>query len=504
MTLDLFAPQPDEPTREGGAAAGRGSEAAAPAVPTRKPRVDVSAARVEAPPVTASRPDRGKDQRAEPEVFTVSQVNRSVKRLIESRMSSLWVSGEVANWKRAGSGHRYFTLKDDRAQIRCVMWRADASRLPIDPEDGMEIRAHGSLTLYEARGEYQFGVRKIEAAGSDGLWRIAFEKLRARLQQEGLLDPSRKRPIPRFPRTVGIVTSTTGAALRDILSVVRRRAPWTEVLVMGARVQGEGAALEVAQALRTLGRSGRVDVVIVGRGGGSIEDLWAFNEEPVARAIASCPVPVISAVGHEVDVTISDLVADLRAPTPSAAGEAAVVDGAAVARYLDEAPARLESGLRNVVAHRRQAVRDGIPRLRRSLGRRIDPVRRQVGVVEDRLSRSFRDLVHRRRQRASVGDRLERAMSVLVDRRRQHLAARAGRLQALSPLSTLERGYAVPMRPDGGLLRSISDFTPGARFSLRVSDGRVECTAHDAEADDLPTAAVPASAPPSQTNPDAA
>ncbi len=482
LTLDLFSP-PSDPPAEARAEAEGDSASPPTAAPTAAPaRRESVAPAGRVPPA----------EREEPEVFTVSQVNRSVKRLIESRMSSLWVSGEVANWKRAGSGHRYFTLKDDRAQIRCVMWRTDAARLPIDPEDGMEIRAHGNLTLYEARGEYQFGVRRIEAAGSDGLWRIAFEKLRARLEQEGLLDSARKRPIPRFPRTVGVVTSTSGAALRDILSVVRRRAPWTRVLVMGARVQGEGAALEVAQALRTLGRSGRVDVVIVGRGGGSIEDLWAFNEEPVARAIASCPVPVISAVGHEVDVTISDLVADLRAPTPSAAGEAAVVDGAAVARYLGEAPARLDSALRNLVARRRQAVVDGIPRLRRALGRRIDPTRAQVRVVDDRLERAFRALLQRRRQRAAVRERLERAMAVLVERRRQQLAGRAGRLQALSPLATLERGYAVPMRPEGGLLRSVSEFSRGEPFTLRVVDGRVECTVDAAQPDDLPGPPPPA------------
>lgn len=480
LTLDLFATAGEESPSDG--------RPEAPPAATTQGRTGVDAAKKAAEPKVDSEPRVPAPSREdEPEVFTVSQVNRSVRRLIEAQMSSLWVSGEVANWKRAGSGHRYFTLKDDKAQMRCVMWRTDASRLPIDPDDGMEVRAFGTLTLYEARGEYQFGVRRLEAAGSDGLWRIAFEKLRARLDQEGLFDPARKRPIPRFPRTVGVVTSTTGAALRDILSVIRRRAPWTRVLVMGARVQGEGSALEIAQAVRTLGRSGRVDVMIVGRGGGSIEDLWAFNEEPVARAIASCPVPVISAVGHEVDVTIADLVADLRAPTPSAAGEAAVVDGDAVARYLGDAPNRLETGLRNAVARRRREVHDGIPRLRRSLARRIEPLRVQTGVIEERVVRALRDIVERRRQRADVAPRLERAMRVLVDRRRQRLAARAGRLQALSPLSTLERGYAVPMRADGGLLRSVGDFVPGTPFVLRVADGRVDCAPTEIHPDDLPS-----------------
>lgn len=421
----------------------------------------------EAAPPAPAEPER--------EVWTVSQVNRAVRNLLEGQLPSLWISGEVANWKRAGSGHRYFTLKDENAQIRAVMWRSDASRLPVDPDDGMEVRVHGSLTLYEARGEYQLVVRQLEAAGAEGLWRIAFEKLRARLDAEGLLAPERKRPIPRFPRTVGVVTSTTGAALRDILSVIRRRAPWTRVLVMGTRVQGEGAALEVAHAVRTLGRSGQVDVLIVGRGGGSIEDLWAFNEEPVARAVAQCPVPVISAVGHEVDVTISDLVADLRAPTPSAAGESAVVDGAAVQDYLANVPARLAAGLSARVASRRRAVDEGLPRLRRAVQRLVEPRRDQALRLRERMGRALAMAVERRRRRADVGDRLERAMAVAVDRRRQRLAGLAGRLQALSPLSTLERGYAVPLTRDGRVLRTTDDFTPGRSFVLRVTDGRIDC-----------------------------
>ncbi len=220
----------------------------------------------------------------------------------------------MANWKRAGSGHCYFTLKDESAQLRCVMWRGEAARLPMDPEEGMRVRVFGQLTLYEARGDYQLSVRTLEGEEGEGLWKLAFERLRSKLEQEGLLLPERKRALPRFPQTVGVVTSLTGAALHDILTVLRRRAPWLQVLVRGTRVQGEGAAQEIADALRVLGGSGRVDVVIVGRGGGSLEDLWAFNEEPVARAVAECPVPVVSAVGHEVDVTISRSGGGLQGP----------------------------------------------------------------------------------------------------------------------------------------------------------------------------------------------
>ena len=297
--------------------------------------------------------------RAEPRVWSVSEVNRSVREMLEDYLPPLWVAGEVANWTAHRSGHRYFTLKDDQAQIRCVMWRSDARRLPIDPENGMNVRVFGGLTLYEARGEYQLTVRQLEARDADGLWRLAFEKLRKKLDVEGLLDPRRKRALPRHPGTVGIVTSATGAALRDMLTVIRRRAPWTRVLVRSCRVQGEGAAVEVAEAIRVLSACGRADVLIVGRGGGSIEDLWTFNEEAVARAIAACSLPVISAVGHEIDVTIADLVADHRAPTPTAAAEAAVPDAVQLGELLETLPIRFARALRGAVERRGRRIADG-------------------------------------------------------------------------------------------------------------------------------------------------
>ncbi len=392
----------------------------------------------------------------EPRVWSVSQVNRAVRSLLESSVDALWVGGEVTNWKRARSGHCYFTLKDDRAQLRCVMWRQDAQALPTDPEDGMQARAFGALTLYEARGDYQLSVRKLEAEGAEGLWRLAFEKLRKKLDQEGLLAPQRKRPLPPYPSCVGVVTSATGAAIRDILTVLRRRAPWVRVVVRGVRVQGEGAAGEIARAVEALGRSGLPDVVIVGRGGGSLEDLWAFNEEPVARAIAACPVPVVSAVGHETDVTISDLVADLRAPTPSAAAEAVAPESSAILEQLRRLPERLARGLRGTVERRRSMVTDRRGALRRALERRMAPQRQSVDLGVTRL---------------------ERAMRQGLDRRRQRLAALGGKLEALSPLATLKRGYAVARAEDGRLLRRIADFPPGASFVLRVADGSVSCEA---------------------------
>jgi len=349
----------------------------------------------------------------EPRVWSVSQVNKAVRTLLESSVDALWVGGEVTGWTRARSGHCYFNLKDDSAQMRCVMWDREARLLPADPEEGMKVKAFGSLTLYEARGAYQLSVQKLEGEGSEGLWRLAFEKLRQKLDVEGLLDEARKRPLPTYPSCVGVVTSPTGAAFHDIITVLRRRAPWVRVVLAGAKVQGEGAADAVAGALDALVQSGLPDVIIVGRGGGSVEDLWAFNEEPVARAIARCPVPVVSAVGHEVDVTISDLVADLRAPTPSAAAEAVVPDRAALVEQLRGVPERLARGLRGTVEGRKLYMLERLEALARAMVRRLEPARQSLDLSSQRLERSLRAVAVNRGQR---------------------LAALAGKLEALSPL----------------------------------------------------------------------
>ena len=372
--------------------------------------------------------------------ISVSQLNGMVRDLLEHAVPSLWVAGEVTGWKRYPSGHCYFSLRDSDAQVRCVMFRNEAVRLPADPGEGMEVHALGSAGLYEKRGEFQLVVYELEARRAGGLWRIAFEKLREKLAAEGLLAPERKRPLPVFPDTLGIVTSAAGAALHDILHVLAKRAPWTRVLFCPARVQGEGAAQEIAEAVRRLGASGRVDALIVGRGGGSVEDLWAFNEEPVARAIAECPVPVISAVGHEVDVTIADLVADVRAPTPSAAVERAVPD--------------------------RQAIEDGLAHL------------------QDRLAFAMRRSTRRRADAlAPEARRLTDAIRAVARARGEDLRRHATQLQALSPLSALARGFAVPQAEDGRILRRVAEFRPGAQVNLRVVDGRVSCRIEEALAD---------------------
>ena len=408
-------------------------------------------------PRTGLEPD---DSPVPERLWSVSELNGTVRNLLEAELPPLWVGGEVANFTRARSGHLYFTLKDERSQIRSVMWRRDAARLPMDPEEGMRVRAFGSVTVYEARGEYQFSVRELQGEGEEGLWRLAFERLRQQLDGEGLLDPSRRRPIPRHPRAVGIVTSPTGAALHDILTVIRRRAPWTRVVLRGARVQGEGAAAEIASAVRVLAASGEVDVLIVGRGGGSIEDLWAFNEEPVARAISESPVPVISAVGHEVDVTIADLVADLRAPTPSAAAEAAVQDQEALHDILTGVRQRLARALRRQAERRRHRLETAGLRLARAIRRGIDPRRQRL-------------------ERRAAG--LERAIRWEVQRRRERLGASAARIDALSPLATLRRGYAVPIALNGVVLRHRDDFRSEMRFDLRLVEGRIRCQALEGE-----------------------
>ena len=369
--------------------------------------------------------------------LSVSELNAAAKGVLEESFPALWVTGEIADWRRPSSGHCYFSLRDEDARVRCVMFRGDARRLPTEPDEGMEVCVRGDVTLYETRGDFQVIVREMEARG-EGLWRLAFERLRKQLASEGLLDPERKRPVPRVPATVGVVTSRTSAALRDVVTVIRRRAPWTRVLVSHCRVQGEGAAEDVVAALDRLVRHGGVDVVVVTRGGGSVEDLWAFNEEPVARAVAGCPIPVISAVGHEVDVTICDLVADRRVPTPSAAGEVAVADGEALRAELRTLAGRLVQGLR-------ERTRRGTERAERS-------AERLFGLMDRKLER--------------WGSRLERL---------------SGRLDALSPLGTLRRGYAVPLSEEGRVLRRAADFGAGDAFRLRVADGRIGCRVTEVE-----------------------
>jgi len=380
------------------------------------------------------------DGRSAGTAISVSILNQSTQRLLEERAPRLWVRGEIAGWTRHGSGHRYFRLRDDGAQVDCVMFQGDAWRLPTDPDIGTEVAVFGQPTLFARRGQFQLVVREIEAAG-EGLWRIAFERLRRALAAEGLFDPARKRRLPAFPNRIGVVTSRSGAAVRDVLAVFERRAPWLDVLVSDCRVQGEGAALDIREALERIGRVDGVDAVILTRGGGSAEDLWCFNDEVTVRAVAACPVPVICAVGHEVDVTLSELVADLRAATPTAAAELAAPDRAALSERLLSGAAGLSRGLR----------------------RRVDRGRERLRSYERVLPGAARA-------------RLQGA--------RGRLGTLAGRLDALSPLATLARGYAVATDDSGHVLSRVADFEPGEAFRLRVRDGSVTArTEPDAPSD---------------------
>ena len=376
--------------------------------------------------------------------LTIADLTQTAKEILEGAIPPLWIRGEVSNFTAYRNGHWYFTLKDATAAVSCVVWSRDTVRIPAAPDEGMQVMAHGQLSLYAARGQMQFMVRALEAEG-EGLWRKAFEATRLRLEKDGLLDPARKRPIPRFPRRVAVITSPDGAALHDIRSVIARRNPSVDLIVVPAAVQGDTAPASLVSALARVARWGGADVVIIGRGGGSREDLWAFNDEQVARAIAACPVPTISAVGHEVDVTIADLVADLRAATPSAAAEAAVP-------VLDE----LVAGL----AALRQVMVAGLRR-RTVLGRR--DLRRLAGDLSIRARRS-------------------------VERRRARVQQVATRIDALSPLNTLARGYAVARDAEGHALGAAAAFAVGQAFTLVLRDGQVDASVTAVHPGALPTA----------------
>lgn len=367
--------------------------------------------------------------------LAIADVTAAAKDVIEGAFPPLWVKGEVSNFTAHRNGHWYFSLRDKTAQLSCVVWSRDVRRIPAPPDEGMQVVARGQLSVFAARGQMQFMISAMEAEG-EGLWRKAFEQTRAMLEKEGLLDPARKRPLPRFPRRVAVITSPDGAALHDIISVISRRNSGVEIVVIAAAVQGETAPDSLVAAIEKVGRWNDADVVIIGRGGGSREDLWAFNDERVARAIAACPIPTISAVGHEVDYSIADLVADVRAATPSAAAEAAV------------------PVLSDLIAGIRALAQD----IRGSLARRITDGGRE-------LRQLARDLTVRS-QRAT-------------ERRRARVQQLAARLEALSPLATLARGYAVARDLNGAALPAASAFSPGMRFDLQLRDGIVRSTAEE-------------------------
>jgi exodeoxyribonuclease VII large subunit len=394
-------------------------------------------------------------------IYRVGQITRYVKSLFEADdlLQDLWLEGEVSNWRAYPSGHVYFTLKDAEAAINCVIWRGHAARLLFKPGDGDGVVAHGYISVYEARGAYQFYVDDLQKAGA-GLWALEFERLKAKLEAEGLFDAERKRPLPRFPHRLGVVTSAAGAAWRDICRVLGRRYPLVEVVLAPSAVQGDDAPPQIVSALSLLAAHGGLDAIIVARGGGSAEDLWAFNDERVARAIAASPVPVISGVGHETDLTIADLVADVRAPTPSAAAEVAVPDAVELREGLAQAVATLEAGVRQSLAQARADLARELAALRRASPQR---------------------LVDRERQR--LDERL-RALCTALEHdlalRRARLQGLEGRLAPLGPRATLARGYAlVEERHSRRLVCSVRQAPPGQPLTVRVADGEFPARAED-------------------------
>lgn len=390
-------------------------------------------------------------------VLSVSQVVAMIRQTLEDepRLASVLVKGEISNFKKHSSGHMYFTLKDDRARLRAVMFRGRNEKLRFVPTDGMQVIAEGSVGIYEAAGDCQLYVEALYPSGLGELY-LAFEQLKEKLEREGLFDVSHKRPLPRLPRRIAVVTSPTGAAVRDIITVSRRRFPNVNIVVVPAVVQGDEGPESVVSALKEAARLENVDVVIVGRGGGSLEELWTFNDERVARAIFACPVPVVSAVGHETDYTIADFVADLRAPTPSAAAEIVVPDKRQLLQQFDGLVQRAERAVRQAVTRRRETVRNLVGR----------PVLTDPG-----------NLVKGRRQNLDHAIlRLAAATSRLAERRRTSLATLCGKLDALSPLGTLARGYAIcRTQADNAVVYDSAQVAIGDNVTITLARGGLSC-----------------------------
>jgi exodeoxyribonuclease VII large subunit len=414
-------------------------------------------------------------------VLSVSELTRSIRGALETKFRAVWVQGEVSNYKAHPNGHQYFTLKDARAQIACVIWRDTMAPLRQPLADGARIQVFGTISVYEARGQYQLAVQIVQPFGQ-GVLQAKFEALKRKLEAEGLFDPARKRPLPKFPRRIAIVTSPSGAAVRDILNILRRRAPWLSILISPVRVQGTGAAQEIAVAIRELATPNEnftpVDLIVVTRGGGSIEDLWELNEEIVARAIAAAEVPIVSAVGHEIDFTIADFVADLRAPTPSAAAELIVPDVVDLRRHLDAFARGIGRELLNRTRDAQQRLDHARETLRRCLGHKIDNYRRAlehaVAVLQARSP--VRELMLRRNRFGDLQRRLRESPARVLENTRHRFQRIEGILRVLGPDATLRRGYSITTDARGRLIRSVENVRSEMKIKTRLSDGEFEST----------------------------
>ena len=434
-------------------------------------------------------------QSRQQQIFTVTRLNSAVRMILEQDLGLVWLTGELSNLAMPSSGHWYFSLKDISAQVRCAMFKGNNRRVPFRPQDGMQVLVQARVSLYEPRGDYQLIIESMQPAG-DGMLALRFEELKRRLGAEGLFDEGRKRPLPREPRAVGLVTSATGAALHDMLTVLKRRAPDLPVFIYPTQVQGSAAISQIVAAITLANRRAEVDVLIVGRGGGSLEDLWCFNEEAVARAIAGSTIPVISAVGHEVDVTISDFAADLRAPTPSAAAELVAPDRSARAQRL----VHLKQRLVQAISRRQTAARHGFALLQKRLDHQ-DPKRRleQQSQRLDELSGRLQQLLNLRlhqgerrlanlelrlqarspstllaagkRRHQLAEERLHSLMSKRQDLAAHRLAMLSARLDGVSPLATLGRGYSITRTPSGEVISRAAQVSPGQQLVTTLAEG---------------------------------
>jgi exodeoxyribonuclease VII large subunit len=448
-------------------------------------------------------PASGRPVEPRRDVYTVSRLNREARGLLEAGLPSLWITGELSNLSRPASGHWYFTLKDEAAQVRCAMFRQRNLAVRVAPRDGLQVLLRARVGLYEARGEFQLVVDHLEEAG-EGELRRKFEALKQKLAAEGLFDAARKRPLPRFPRRIGIVTSATGAALRDVLHVLARRAPGIGVLIYPVPVQGAGAARDIAAMLALADRRREVDLLLLVRGGGSLEDLFAFNDEALARTIAGLELPVVTGIGHEIDFTIADFVADLRAPTPSAAAELAAPDAQGLLGGLRTAGARLAAAAERLLHRRREALGATERRLAlchpaRRLGERMQrldelqarallALRRENRARADRLRRLEAELASRSpavrlaglaQRAAQAGSRLEPLLRTQLTLAGARLLAALRALQVASPLATLERGYAIVTRAaDGAVITNAADAPTGTEIEARLASGTLAARVH--------------------------
>jgi exodeoxyribonuclease VII large subunit len=387
-------------------------------------------------------------------IYTITEITKEIKGILEESLPSVWVEGEISNYTLHSSGHRYFSMKDENAQIRCTLWRFRGIRLSFEPEDGMKVIAFGNITVYERNGQYQLDVIELIPAGW-GKLEIAFQRLKEKLFQEGLFDEEHKRPLPEFPESIGLVTSPTGAAIRDMIKIIHKRFPSVRIIVNPVRVQGEEAAEEIAQAIQEFNEFAKIDVMIIGRGGGSLEDLWAFNEEIVARAIYDSKIPIISAVGHQIDFTISDFVADLRAPTPSAAAQMVVRDKRELLKETRSNAQKLISYQTSLIEYSKQRLKTA----QQSYGfrRPLDLITQRSQRL-DEFTRQLRDKIKNH-----------------FEFKKNDLSLREEKLEALSPLSVLKRGYSIARKlPELEIIKDAGGLKEEDRLEVKFLKGKVK------------------------------